>query len=231
MFDSFGTVRTEFGDSDMFQLPIALTTDEHAHYIVCDQVQQRITVHRDNGELLHSVDIPEVIMAHDISCYGNRLYICDGENKIIVVYSYHGNHEDGVQFLTKLTTPEANLIGQDQSEAGNQGNQQAAVAMTTDTSQNAFDNGGHFLDCSAVCTDQHGNLLVADSSLGKVHLINERGEMSHVVPHGKPIRRPTCMAVSPEGYMVVAQQGIDALDHDMGTLNHVAVYKIIRSDV
>ena len=73
--------------------------------------------------------------------------------------------------------------------------------------------------------------MITDARVDKIHSLNERGEMSNIIPFGKSIRRPTCIATSSDGTMAVTQQGTDLMDHDMSSVNHVSVYKMMRADV
>ena len=214
-------MRTEFGSGDIFQLPIALTTDQLSRFIICDQIKQRITVHKESGDLLQAVDIPEVATPQFLSFYANRLYICDGENKEIVVYKYYNTSTSKMSFVTKLITPGAAATNADLNPS------EATIESPLEVPHSE----SQFLDCSAVCTDSYGSLFITDVRLNKIHTLNERGEMSCVIPVGRQIRRPTCITISPDGIMAVAQQGTDQMDHDTSPVNQIFVYKIMRADV
>ncbi len=195
VFDQFGNNRFGFGGNDVFQLPISLTTDDRGKILVCDQVKQRVTIHRENGDILQEVEISEIQLPQYICCYRNKVFIADCEHNIIAMYNYSEN----LQFLAKLSTPE--------------------------------NNSGEFLDCSGICMDPCGNLLVADTVVDRIHVFNQRGEISTIIPSGKSFLRPTCMAVSLEGMLVVAQQGVDLMEDDMSTRNVTCIYRLIKADI
>lgn len=102
VYDINGTYRREFGGPDIFGLPIAITTDDVGKFLVCDQAKQSVTIHRETGEHIRSISITEVPVPQYISCYGNKVYICDAENNIITIYGY-SNKE--FNYLAKLSAP------------------------------------------------------------------------------------------------------------------------------
>ena len=108
VFDLFGTLRFSFGGSDTFQLPISLTVDYLGRFLVCDQVKQRVTIHRDTGELLKMIEIPEIHNPQYICCHINMVYICDSDNNVVSLYSYR----DTMQFIAKLNVQENQQEGQ-----------------------------------------------------------------------------------------------------------------------
>ena len=189
-------------------------------YLVCDQVKQRLTIHRETGDLLQAVEIPEVTMPQFMCSHANRLYICDGENKEILVYRSQNSLGHNYHHVTKLTTPGGHR---------NERNDQEPQSNLVEKGENHMTS--EFLDCSAVCTDTHGSLIITDARIDKIHSLNERGEMSNIIPFGRPIRRPTCIAISLDGTMAVAQQGTDLMDRDISTMNHISIYKMMRADV
>lgn len=210
-------------------MPIALTTDQFGRFIVCDQIKLRITVHKETGDLLQTVDIPEVAMPQFLCFHVNRLYICDGENREIVVYKYQNNSAPALHFVTKLASPENQ--GSDSRHLMRRQNEQNPELNPSESNADIrLDIDGQFLDCSAICTDCHGNLFITDARVDKIHALSERGEISNVIPVGRQIRRPTCITISPEGIMAVAQQGTDQMDNDISSLNQIFVYKVMRAD-
>ena len=199
VFDIYGCVKFEFGggEADVFALPVAVTTDHLGRYLVCDQVKQRITIHRPSGELVQQFSITETTLPQSISYHDNQLFVCDAQNNVVAIYVYVNKE---LQFVARLTTH-----------------------SDTDT----------FLASTDICTDRHGNLLIADAVERKLHLLNRQGEMSNIVLSGRQLLRPTALAVSPGNVLVIAQQGVLDLDAPSDTDNpsQVCLYRIIKADV
>ena len=108
VFDTIGTLKNSFGGSDIFQLPISLTTDSLGKFLVCDQMKQRVTIHRNTGDLLKTIDISEIQNPQYICCYSNMVYICDSDNNTVCLYNYR----DTLQFIVKLKAHEEKQEGQ-----------------------------------------------------------------------------------------------------------------------
>lgn len=103
VFDIFGCMKLEFGggESDVFALPVALTTDHLGRYLVCDQVKQRITIHRPCGELVQQFGITETTLPQSISFHDNQLFVCDAQSNVVAIYVYDNKE---LQFLARLAT-------------------------------------------------------------------------------------------------------------------------------
>ena len=102
VFDIFGCLKLEFGggDADVFALPVALTTDNLGRYFVCDQVKQRVTIHRPCGELVQTFAIAETTVPNAIRFHDNQVYVCDAENNAVAIYLYDNKE---MQFLARLS--------------------------------------------------------------------------------------------------------------------------------
>ena len=196
IFDSIGSLNHSFGgDDDTFGLPIALTTDQTGRFLVCDQAKERVTVHRQSGELVFETNTMEVKTPQYIACHNGRVFICDAENNTIAVYTYT---RDALELVTKLTTPTGDFTG--------------------------------FLDCSGICCDNSGNLLVADSLLDRIHVFNEKAELSHILPSGKQFMQPGCLSASIDNLLAVCQRGV-SLDPEVPTNYEVCIYRLVRADI
>ena len=101
VYDRVGSFNLRFGSDQMFGLPIALTMDESGRYLVCDQAKERVTVHRQTGELIFEADTVALKSPQFIACHGERMFICDADNGVVAIYSYS---RDEIQFVAKLTT-------------------------------------------------------------------------------------------------------------------------------
>jgi len=210
IFDPFGEPKTGFGDRDLFALPIALCIDAIGRFLVCDQAKQRVTIHRQHGALLRTVNIGEIDVPQQICSFGNKVFICDSTNGVVCVYSY----ADGdLQFVGKLAaTPDSEDI----------------------------------LDCSGICVDRVGSLLVSDSTLGRVHLVNGNAEIGRFVARGRQFCRPGCLAASVDGLLAVSQLPVSlGVDPEITAEAHserssysaetaladVYIYRLLKSDI
>lgn len=216
VFDSFGVFKFSFGDGDLFSLPVAICVDFNNRFIVCDQVRQRLTIHRNHGdELVQIIDIIEVLKPEIILCFCNKIYVCDVINGCICIYS---EDEGGFQLIVKFSS---SVDGRGGSEAD-------------------------FLDCSGIAIDRTGNLIISDAIACRFHMINRNAEMSNVVTRGRSLFRPGCIALSNDAILAVTEREftIDtkiieeedapvaaATMNEGGNKTNVCIYRLIRSDV
>ena len=214
LFSPFGTLTSQFGNDDVFSLPISLTTVDDAspgrseRFLVLDQDRQRITIHLSgSGELLKDVSVARVVTPQLIKSFGGRLYVSDFQNDTIHVYSMK---DSDVTFVAQLSAH--------------------------------AEKDGHFLDCSGAAVDHHGNLLIADMCVDRLHCLTPKGDMSYIVASGQQFMHPTNVAVSSCGLLAVSQQGSyimespEGSDDDAAELeeapqgNHVCLYRLVPAD-
>jgi sugar lactone lactonase YvrE len=216
VFDTQGSLQLMFGGPDVFTLPIAVAIDSIGRFLVCDQAKQKVTVHRQHGELLQTLDIGELASPQHISVFANNVYIADSVNNVIAIYSYSN---EGLQLVGKLS---------------------------------AGSSSPEFLDCSGICIDRTGNLLVSDSILNRIHVFMPNGQFGSLLASGRAFHRSACLAVSGCGLLAVAQQtggAMDQLDVEElgdgtesqadqferdcrdGSKYEVSIYRVIKADL
>ena len=254
-YDVYGARDMTFGDASTLGVPVALTVDRLGRMLVCDEVQRRVTVHSGRGELLAAFSVAEVRAPRLMCLADNKLYVADTHNSVVGIYVYS---DDDLQpeFLAKMSRPPGG-VGEGGGEGGAAGEmtrltggvreggaaglgavlEDGAEAEGEAEREGAAEEGGGemFLDCSGLCSDRRGGLIVSDAVLSRLHVYTSGGETSRLLPAGQTLLRPTHVAMSSDQVLAVTtRRTAVSLDTDTdngdGGGNDVSLYRVIKVD-
>ena len=169
--------------------------------LVCDQAKQRVSIHRVTGELIQNVHIAEVETPTQISCHGNKLFVCDADNKSIVIYYFTDTE---LHFIARLAAPE--------HTNGLAGEFLECSGITTDRHGNLL------------IADMARDRVHLLNPRGEMSSVVARGRTLL-----RPMC--VAVSPAEGGLMAVAQHGVFPLEEDMPMQYEVVIYKIIKADV
>lgn len=166
----------------------------------------------------------------------NKLLICDQVRQRVTIHSDNGDLLNAVE-ISEIITPQYISCHGNKVFIGDCENNVISIynyakdlhflaKLTTPDNDS-----GEFLDCSGLCMDQHGNLLISDTVMDRIHVFNQHGEISSIIPSGRVFLRPTCLCTSVDGMLVVAQTGVVSLDNWSSSNAIVSIYKLMKADV
>ena len=210
LFTAYGTFISQFGNEDVFSLPISLTTDQLGRFIVLDQDRQRITIHSStNGELLRDISIANIETPQMVNYHSHKLYISDFQHDTVHIHTLKDGELSHVAQLS--------AHGDIHTDA-----------HFLDCSGTAIDASGNLLVSDMAvdrihCVTAHGEMsYVVASGQQFLHPTNIA-----VSPNGllAVANQANYIIESPEG-------GDDALELEEAPLgNHVCLYRIVKADV
>ena len=238
IFNKRGKLRVQFGTDDVLQHPSDMVVTRDGAIIIADCGDLLIKRFDHCGTLLHSFggsDTFQLPIALTIDNM-NKILICDQVRQRVTIHGDNGDLLNEVE-ISEIRLPQYICCHGNKVFIGDCENN--VISIYTYGKDMHFlaklttpdNNSGEFLDCSGMSMDHHGNLLVADAMLDRIHVFNQRGEISSVVPSGHVFLRPTCLATGVDGMLVVSQSGVDTLESDAMPNNTVAIYKMVPVEV
>lgn len=209
VFSAKGWKKFEFADEEDLLLPTDMAVTRDGELAVTDAGALCVKIFDLFGVAKMTFGDREIFEFPVAICidFIGRFIVCDQAKHQLLVHRQHGELLQALD-VGEISTPEDVCTFGNKIYISDVINGVVCVyAYCEDGIQFVakIEAGGVFLDCSGICVDRFGDLLISDAVLGRVHIVNGNMEISSVVSRGSQFLRPKCLAVSIDGFLAVSQ--------------------------
>ena len=239
IYNRIGKALRDFGDDHELPKPSDMTITHDGHIAVSDETLKCIKVYdqysnatKTIGSETNMFELPTSLTMDQLG----KFLVCDKGKRAIIVVTSAGEIK-ATHKLQEVTCPQY-ICSQGNKIYICDNENNAVYAYSYSREELVFlaklgvpdPENCLFLDCSGMCMNTQGNLIIADTLQDKLYIFNNKGEAGLIQMVGHQLMRPSCLALSSDGILAVSGQGV-SLQPDSNTTNHIGLYRLVRADI